>query len=192
MKNVLILFFALAGFSTAAQTIALNSTDATTGNRLITTSNRKGMELTIADNVARDGALFFAAGYNNSVTKGAAVNNYFIDLTIIHNDNRLGCLQEFTSTAILTLEDGSKIECFQISDSDCDKSSFKAAFALMPKGGKPAEMQTNFAKLLNTPITEIEVVATEGSLTYKIPGKKREILKKHFILIEQAREKPSK
>lgn len=171
------------GAAASAQTILVDNKDAATGTRMIKTDNQQGAKLDLDDSVVRGGAVFFSAGYQSAAPGGKLVETYFIDLNIVHNDNRLGCLQEFDSQVILTLTDGSKMECFQISESDCDKVAYHASFALMPRNGSPETMKQNFEKLMTTGISEILIVTTEGKLEYKIKTSSRDYIRKHFALI---------
>lgn len=183
LKALMLVLF--IGTATQAQTIFVNNTDAA-GNRIVQTSNQKGGgELNLDDSVSNRGVIFFAAGYQSATTAGKLVGTYYIDLNIVHNDNRLGCLRQLESRAILTLEDGTKIECIQISDSDCDKAAFHGAFALMPKGGTTETMQQNFGTLMTTGIIEIKVITTEKELVYKVKKDFVPYLKKHFALIDK-------
>jgi len=183
MKKILKLFFAylLISQATWAQSIALNINDQETGNRFILTSNKKDKDPSIDDSVARAGIVLFAAGYQED--KATKLNTYFIDLNIVHNDNRVGCLKEDAVNAILTLVDGSQISCFQISETDCGKEAFKGVFALMTKSGNPADMQANFEKLQKTEIKKIELITTEKKLVYKITDNAQASIKNHFSLL---------
>lgn len=181
----LLLFALLAGNAAIAQTIAVNTNDAATGTRVIMTKNHKGTKLEVEDSVAKSGLAFFSAGYQSGTAKGKKVETYFIDLDMFHNDNKLGCINQSANNVTIILKDGSKIECFQISDTDCNPESFKAAFALTPKGGSMEQMQANFKKLQTTEISKIIVKTTEGSLDYKIKPKASEYIKSHFALVEK-------
>lgn len=181
----LLLFALLAGNAAIAQTIAVNTNDTATGTRVIMTKNHKGTKLEVEDSVAKSGLAFFSAGYQSGTAKGKKVETYFIDLDMFHNDNKLGCINQSANNVTIILKDGSKIECFQISDTDCNPESFKAAFALTPKGGSMEQMQANFKKLQTTEISKIIVKTTEGSLEYKIKPKASEYIKSHFALVEK-------
>lgn len=181
----LLLFVLLAGNAAIAQSIAVNTNDTATGNRVIMTKNHKGAKLEVEDSVAKSGLAFFSAGYQSGTAKGKKVETYFIDLDMFHNDNKLGCINQSANNVTIILKDGSKIECFQISDTDCNPESFKAAFALAPKGGSIEQMEANFKKLQATEISKIIVKTTEGSLDYKIKPKASEYIKSHFALVEK-------
>ncbi|MES2486056.1 MAG: hypothetical protein V4581_08955 [Bacteroidota bacterium] len=183
MKKILKLFLGclLISQATWAQSIALNITDQETGNRFILTSNKKGKDPSVDDSVARSGIVLFAAGYQED--KKTKLNSYFIDLNIVHNDNRIGCLKEDAVNAILTLADGSQISCFQISETDCGKEAFKGVFALMAKSGNSADMQANFERLQKSEIKRIELITTEKKLVYKMTDDSQEYIKKHFSLL---------
>lgn len=185
-KNItalaILLFMCL---TTSAQSLIVNTTDKATGNRIIKTNNHEGPKLDVDESVVKSGILFFSAGYQSAKAGNKLVASYFIDLDIMHNDSTLGCLQEFDSRIILTLEDGTKVECFQISESDCDKVAFHASFALMPKAGKIESMKENFEKLMTTAITEMIIVTTERKLEYKTKKSSRDLMKKHFALIDK-------
>lgn len=174
----------LLGNAAIAQTIAVNTTDAE-GNKVILTKNHKGASLEVGDSVARTGLAFFSAGYQSGTTKGKNTETYFIDLDMFHNDNKLGCLNQSTDNVTLILEDGSKIECFQISETDCGQQAFKAAFALIQKDGSAEQMLENFKKLTKTAISKIKIKTSEGSLEYKIASKSSDFMKNHFTLIEK-------
>lgn len=181
----LLLLVLLAGNAAIAQSIAVNTNDAATGTRVIMTKNHRGNTLEVEDTVAKSGLAFFSAGYQSGTAKGKKVETYFIDLDMFHNNNKLGCINQSANNVTILLKDGSKIECFQISDTDCNPESFKAAFALGPKGSSMEQMEANFKKLLTTEISKITVKTTEGSLEYKIKPKSSEYIKSHFALVEK-------
>ncbi len=177
------LLLLLAGNVALAQTIAVNTNDAATGTKVIITKNHKGKEIAVEDSVAKTGLAFFSAGYQSTTVKGKAVETYFIDLDMFHNNNKLGCIEQSTNNVRLTLADGSEIECFQMSDTECGQDAFKAAFVLSPKNGSIAQMEDNFKKLQIVGIKRIKVTTTEGVLDYKISGKASDYMKAHFALI---------
>lgn len=181
----LLLIVLLAGNAAIAQSIAVNTNDTATGTRMILTKNHKGTKLEVEDSVAKSGLAFFSAGYQSGTAKGKKVETYFFDLDMFHNDNKLGCINQSANNVTLLLKDGSKIECFQISDTDCNPESYKAAFALAPKGSSTEQMEANFKKLLTTEITKIIVKTTEGSLDYKIKSKSASYIKDHFALVQK-------
>jgi hypothetical protein len=173
------------------QTLFTNTLDKNNGDRLIVTSNTKGPDATLEDSASKTGILLFAAGYQKATVAGKTGETYFIDLSIVHNDNRTGCLNEY-SKAILVLADKTEIECFQISETDCSPTDFKSAFALMPYKGSAATMKTNFNKLLTTEITEIKLQTTEKALDFKITKEMKPYLKSHFALIDKTIKNPEK
>lgn len=177
------LFFSLLLTATAAtaQTIDINTNDAATGTRLILTKNHKGAKIDVDDTVAKTGLIFFSAGYQTSVVTDKKVETYFIDLDMFHNDNKLGCIKQSDNNVTLTLEDGTEIQCFQISETECSHEAYKASFALTSKKGTLQDMEQNFRKLQTVAITKIEVTTTEGALVYKIRAK--DLLKGHFALV---------
>lgn len=181
----LLLFVLLAGNAAIAQSIAVNTNDAATGTRMILTKNHKGKTLEVEDTVAKSGLAFFSAGYQSATVKGKKVETYFFDLDMFHNDNKLGCINQSANNVTLLLKDGSKIECFQISDTDCNPESYKAAFALAPKANSVEQMEANFKKLQTTEITKIIIKTTEGSLDYKIKSKSSSYIKDHFALVQK-------
>lgn len=181
----LLLFALLVGNAAIAQTIAVNTNDAATGTRVIMTKNHKGTKLEVEDSVAKSGLAFFSAGYQSATVKGKKVETYFFDLDMFHNDNKLGCINQSANNVTLFLKDGSKIECFQISDTDCNPESYKAAFALAPKANSVEQMEANFKKLQTTEITKIIIKTTEGSLDYKIKSKSSSYIKDHFALVQK-------
>lgn len=185
MKLTALAYLMFLGITASAQSLIVNNTDSATGSRLVKTDNKEGAKLDLDDSVVKGGAVFFSAGYQSSKAGIKVVDTYFIDMNIVHNDNSLGCLQEFDSQIILILEDGTKVECFQISESDCDKVAFHASFALMPKAGKIETMKENFEKLMTTAITEMIIVTTERKLEYKTKKSSRDFMKKHFALIDK-------
>jgi hypothetical protein len=183
MKTILKLLLGCLLFIQAsrAQSIALNTKDPETGDRFILTSNKKGPDADVDDSVARAGIVLFAVGYQ--ADKDGKLPIYFIDLNIVHNDNRTGCLKEKESLLELTLSDDTKISCMQISETDCGLGAFKGVFALMPKGGTAQDMQSNFEKLLKADIREMELTTSEKTLKYKTKSDSREYIKKHFALL---------
>ena len=185
MKLIALACLLFYGIAAQAQTLAVNETDPATGNKLIKTSNLHGAEHDLDDSVVKSGVVFFSAGYQLTNPTQNPLETYYIDLNIVHNDNRLGCLEQLKSHIILTLDDGSAIECFQISDTDCDPNAYYASFALMPKGGNAAMMKQNFEKLIHTPIIRIEVVTSETKVVYKVKKGSMDYLKQHFALIDK-------
>ncbi|MGQ2984446.1 hypothetical protein [Flavobacterium sp.] len=185
MKLTTLTCLLLFGISGTAQSIAENKTDAVTGGRTIRTNNNSGGELKLGDSVVNDGAVFFSAGYQSAKPGSKLVETYFIELYIIHNDNRLGCLNTYDSRILLQLEDGTKIDCFQVSESDCDPVTFQAGFALMPRNGTPETMKENFEKLLTTNISGLVIVTSEKKMDFKIKKSSRDYMKKHFALIDK-------
>jgi hypothetical protein len=185
MKLTALACLLFCGIAASAQTLLVNNTDSAAGTRIIKTKNHKGGELSLDDSIVKGGAVFFSAGYQSAKTAGKTVETYFIELNIVHNDNRLGCLQELDSRVVLTMADGTKIECFQISESDCDNVAFHATFALMPKGGTLAAMRENFEKLMSGDVEEITILTTEGKLEYRTKKSSRDYLKQHFALIDK-------
>ena len=168
-----------------AQSLAYNTTDKDTGNRFVITRNSHSPSLRMDDSVAKYAAVFFAVGCQTSKPGGKQLETYYIELDIIHNDNRIGCLQELTGKILLELEDGTTIECFQISPSDCDKSAFKAGYAMMKRSDEKGVMKANLQKLITTEIEKIKVFTTEKELEYVIKSKDKELMKKHFALVDK-------
>jgi len=166
-----------------SQSIAVNTVDKETGVRTIITNNHAGTEVKPEDTVARSGLLFFSAGYQEIKAKNT--ETYFIELNFVHHDARLGCLENGTSKAIITLEDGTLMECTQISDTDCDNIGFVAGFALMPKNSALTAMKHNFEKLLTTEISKIEVFTTEKPVLFIIKTKSKAYIRSHFALLNK-------
>ncbi|MDV6169167.1 hypothetical protein R1T16_12095 [Flavobacterium sp. DG1-102-2] len=181
------LFLALliAGGAATAQTIAVNTNDITTGTRVIMTRNHRGSDINVDDSVAKSGLLFFSAGYQRSTVKGQQVSTYFIDLDMFHNNNKLGCINQFSEDVTLVLEDGSEIKCFQMSDTECGQEAYKAAFALSAKKASAGQNEDNFKKLQQQKIVRIKVKTSESLLDYKIKPKASDTMKAHFALIEK-------
>lgn len=185
MKQTLLIAMLLLGGFTKAQSILVNETDKETGTRLILTKGFAGSEVTIDDSVVRRGTVFFSAGYQEVKVNETKTPLYFIELNIVHNDLRIGCLKQETSKIVLELEDDSKMECMQISPTECDPVGFTGDFVLMPKGGKIAEMTANLKKLESVAIKKITVFTTETEVVYIIKDKCKPVLEKHFSLLEQ-------
>lgn len=179
----LFLLLLLAGTAATAQTIAVNTTDAATNTRVIITKNHIGKEISVDDSVAKSGLAFFSAGYQSNTVNGKSIQTYFIDLDMFHNNNKLGCIKQSDNNVLLILEDGSEIQCFQMSDTECSHEAFKAAFALTTKESTASQMEDNFKKLQSVAITRIKVKTTEGLLDYKIKAKSSDHIKAHFALI---------
>ncbi len=185
MKNLLLLI-SLSLLPTGllyGQTLAVNSIDRETGNTLVLTRNTRHAEMKIDDSVVKDGAVFFAVGCNKVKAAGKTIESYFIELDLVHNDNRLGCLEERTGRAELLLEDGTVVECFQISPSDCDRTAFKGGYALMKRGEKPEVTKANLDKLTTTAIKKIVIYTSEKRLEFNVKPREKDYLKKHFALI---------
>jgi hypothetical protein len=178
-----LLLLLLTGTAATAQTIAVNTNDAATGTRLIVTRNHKGAEIDVDDTVAKIGLVFFSAGYQSTVVKDKTVQTYFIDLDMFHNNNKLGCIKQLDNNVVITLEDGSEIQCFQISDTECSHEAYKASFALTSKKGSFEDMEANFKKMQTVGITKITVTTSESELIYKMKSKAVDYLKAHFALV---------
>lgn len=183
-KNFMVLAGLLACFFASAQTLAVNETDRSAGSRFIKTSNLRGAEHGMDDSVVKKGVVFFSAGYQSTGEGTKQLETYYIELDIVHHDNRLGCLEQ-NGRMQLILDDGTRIDCFQISDTDCDPKTFLASFALMPKGGKPEEMKQNFEKLLLVPISRIDIFTSEKKMVYKIKNGSSDYMRQHFALIDK-------
>lgn len=175
------LLFMAAGAS--AQSIDVNTNDTATGTRLILTKNHKGTALDVDDTVTKTGLVFFSAGYQSTNVKNNKVETYFIDLDMFHNNNKLGCIRQSDNNMLLILEDGTEIQCFQMSETECSHEAYKASFALTTKKGSAEEMEKNFKKLQTIAIAKIEIKTTEGALVYKVKAK--DYLKAHFALIDK-------
>jgi len=182
----LLALLALTAPAAWSQTIDINQADAASGTRVIATRNIKGAEPSVDDSVTKRGVVLFSAGYQSAPASGHIVETYFINLNIVHNDNRLGCLDPKKSKVVLRLEDGSTIECFQISDLNCDPVAFDGAYALMIGDQSPDTMRQNFDRLMATGIKRIDIYTTEKTLTYDIKKDFKDYLQKHFSLIDRA------
>lgn len=168
-----------------AQSLITNSFDKKTGIRTIATKSIKGSEVTPDDTVARNGMLFFSAGYQEIKGTDKSTETYYIELNMVHREAGLGCLENGKSRAEITLADGSVIDCIQISDTDCDPVGFIAAFALMPKGSTPEVMKQNFDKLIATDVMKIKIYTTESTITFNTKTKSRPYIKSHLALISK-------
>jgi hypothetical protein len=186
-----ILFFLLLLCNVAfSQSLITNSFDKKTGIRTIATKSIKGSEVTLDDTVARNGMLFFSAGYQEIKGKESSTETYFIELNIVHREPGLGCLENGKGKVVLHMADKTRIECVQISDTDCDKVGFIAAFALMPKGGKSEVMKQNFEKLQTIDILRMEILTSESSITFTTKTKSRPYIKSHLALISKTITQP--
>lgn len=176
----------MLAFSVKAQSISVDAADKETGGRTVLTRNFAGSEVVPDDTVAKSGLVFFSAGFRevkSSKSAASVTDIYFIELNIVHKDARLGCLRQGNSKVVLELEDGSTIECTQISDTDCDPVGFMSAFALMPKDGTAEQMKQNFEKLKVTAIKKIDVFTSEKQIVYAIKSKSKSYLQRHFALL---------
>ena len=183
MKITKLAFILLLCQAAMAQTLLVNTTDKDTGARTLITNNHKGAEITIDDSVARDGLMFFSAGYQETKVGSTMGQLYFIELNVVHKDNRLGCLEEGKGKAELIFKDGSRIECIQISETNCDPVGFVAGFALMPKGGTLDTMKQNFSKLRVAEVARIEVFTSEKTMVYHIKSKAATYIRSHFEVL---------
>jgi len=168
-----------------SQTLLMNSTDKNTGTKTIITNNNRTGELTGDDTVVRNGLIFFSAGYQKIKTQGNPTEIYFIELNIVHKDNRLGCMKSEDGKVVLIFNDGTKVECMQISEDDCDPIGFNSAFALMPKKGTQDIMKQNFEKLLTADITNIEIYTSEKKIIYNVKNTAKPIIKARFALLDK-------
>jgi hypothetical protein len=190
MKPTIFLALLLLCNMAFSQSLITNSFDKKTGIRTIATKSIKGPEVTLDDTVARNGMLFFSAGYQEIKGNDKSTNTYFIELNIVHREPGLGCLQNGKSKVVLHMADKTEIECIQISDTDCDKVGFIAAFALMPKGSKPEVMKQNFDKLQSVDILKMEIFTSESSITFTTKTKSRPYIKSHLALISKTITQP--
>jgi len=186
----LLLLLLLAGNAAIAQQIAVNTND--DGTRIVITKNYAGSTIVPDDTVVKTGLVFFSAGYQKTTVHNKEVETYFIDLDMFHNNNKLGCIKQGESNALITLEDGTEIQCFQISDTECSPQAFKAAFAIAPKGSSPSQMLENFKKLEKVAIAKIKITTTESVVVYKIRSGSSNYLKEHFALVEKTLKSPVK
>jgi len=173
-----------------AQSLITNNFDKKTGIRTLATKSIKGSEVTPDDTVARNGMLFFSAGYQEIKGTDKSTETYYIELNMLHREPALGCVENGKSRAEITLADDTVIDCIQISDTDCDPVGFIAAFALMPKGGKTDVMKQNFDKLMATDIMKIKVYTSETTITFNIKTKSRPYIKSHLALISKTIAQP--
>ena len=173
-----------------SQTLITNSFDKKTGIRTIATKSIKGSEVTPDDTVARNGMLFFSAGYQEIKGVTKSTETYYIELNMVHREASLGCVQNGKSKAEITLADGSVLDCIQISDTDCDPIGFIAAFALMPKGGSQDVMKQNFDKLMANDVMKIKIYTSESSIAYNIKTKSRLYIKSHLALLSKTIAQP--
>lgn len=186
MKLRQIIFLLLLSSVTAtAQTLAVNTNDTKTGSRVILTKSYKGKKAEVEDSVANRGLVFFSAGYQSHHVGNKDIKTYFIDLNIYHHNNTIGCIRQSANNLILVLEDNSEIECFQISDTDCNQEEYKAAFALSKKNSHFEENEKNFKKLQTVGISKIKLITTETTQEYKIGSKSRNYMKANFELVSK-------
>ena len=171
--------------TSVAQRLEVNNVDPKTGSKTFITSNHVGADVTWDDTVTRNGMLFFSAGYTSDNKNNTLVETYFIDLSIIHNDARLGCLMHNTGKIIITFTDGTTAECMQVSDNSCDKLAFNAGYALTPRGSSVNVMKQTFDNLLVKDIKSIEVFTSETSVKYPIKTQKIDYIKAHFALLDK-------
>ena len=184
MKSTLLLLL-LVCQGAFAQTLLMNSVDKTTGTRTIITNNHKGAEIKWDDSIVPNGLVFFSAGYQKINKPDDTSEVYFVELNIVHKDTRLGCLKDTDGKILITLKNGTRIECFQISPTDCDPVGFTAAFALMPKNGSKDLMRQNFNTLLTTEVAKIKIFTTEKELEYSTNSTTRAVIKAHFALLDK-------
>lgn len=181
----LFLMLLLVGNAAIAQQLAVNTSDTASGTRIIITKNHAGTTIVADDTVVKTRLVFFSAGYQKTTVNNKEVETYFIDLDMFHNNNKLGCIKQGENNIVITLEDGTEIKGFQISDTECNPQAFKTAFAVAPKGSSVTVMAENFKKMQNSPIAKIKITTTEGFLNYKIRSGSSEYVKKHFALVEK-------
>lgn len=187
-----LLLLLLAGTAATAQTIAVNTNDAATGTRMVLTKNHKGAEIDVDDTVAKIGLVFFSAGYQSTLVKGKTVETYFIDLDMFHNNTKLGCIKQLDNNVLITLEDGTEIQCFQMSETECSQEAYKASFALTSKKGSFEDMEANFKKLQTVGISKIIVTTTESELVFKMKSKAVGYIRAHFALVAKTLAAPVK
>jgi len=173
----------LIAFSVKAQGISVNETEPETGARTIITKSFPGSEVVPDDTVVKLGLVFFSAGFREIKKVDKITEIYFVELNIVHKDNRLGCMNQGQGKIILDLEDGTSIECTQISESDCDPIGFETAFALMPKGGKAATMKENFEKLKSVAVKKINIFTSEKKLEFSVKSKSKADIQGRFTLL---------
>lgn len=181
----IIFLLLLSSVTATAQTLAVNTNDTKTGSRVILTKNHKGKKPEVDDSVAKTGLVFFSAGYQSHHVGNKDVKTFFIDLNIYHHNNTIGCIRQSANNLILVLEDKSEIQCFQISDTDCNEEEYKAAFALCPKDGRFEENEKNFKKLQTVGISKIKLITTETTQEYKIGSKSKDYMKANFELVSK-------
>lgn len=184
MKTKLLLLLLLC-HGAFAQTLLMNSLDKNTGTRTIIVNNHKTGELSPDDSVVKSGIIFFSAGYQKIDKQGQSTEIYFVELNIVHKDNRLGCMKDSEGKIIITFKDGTTAECSQISETDCDPVGFTTAFALMPKKGTQETMKQNFDKLLTTEISTIKLFTSEKSFSFTVRTSAKPFIISQFALLDK-------
>jgi hypothetical protein len=187
MKKIILAL--LVSVPCMAQKMAVNAVDPATGGKILLTESVEGNPPKNDESVVNNGLVFFSAGYQDVPAGNGLQGLYFISLNIVHHDKRVGCLTQEKGRVLLTLEDGTEINCSQISATDCDPIGFTTDFMLVKKGGSVAEMKQNFEKLQHTMIKRITIITTETAIKYGVKPAKRMLLAKHFGLVAESLKK---
>lgn len=182
-KLVLMLLMATPCF---AQKISVDALDAATKARTIQTIGSDSNPPKDDETIVNNGLVFFSAGYQEVPRRDKLQGLYFFTINLVHNDQRVGCLTQEAGRVILILEDGSEINCSQISATDCDPVGFYTDFVLVSKGGSLEEMKKNFEKLQHAFVKRISVITSETTIKFTVKAAARTTIAKHFALIANA------
>lgn len=182
MKKLLFLTFVLVLFSALSFgqiTLEVNEKDDFTGSiKKFTKSSAR-----VFKGEKTYGTLYIAAGRVDSLT--------FISLLVAED---LGCLSEYDGKIMIKLTDGTVIECYQFSDTECSSTINAARY--LPLKREEAEtperyniLAENIKKLTTTTIGKIRVYGSESYNDY-IPNAKfkeyngAEALMKHLVAVQ--------
>lgn len=176
----------LCALTASAQSIDINTINKETGLRSILTKNTDKAAPEQDDSVVRNGTVYFSAGYQEVPAGKGKRGIYFFELNLVHNDARVGCLTQENGKVVLGFEDGTEMECIQISATDCDNVGFVANFMLGTRTSEEADIKANFEKLQRTPLKKIVVHTTEKAIRYNIKTISQPVLSKHFTVVANA------
>lgn len=168
--------------------IRINEVDEFNGTRTIATSPSTGNDFKLDDFIDVDGTLIINAFYSKDKEGNGG---YFINLLTTRN-KPLGCLSEHDGKCILLFDNGETLELTQISSTNCDRTYVYATYDFYSRDqiSDPAIndiVLKNYEKIRTTPVKKIRIYGTESIADFTLKDDKKDILIKHFRVINESK-----
>jgi hypothetical protein len=191
MKNLIVFVLAILVFNiTYSQEVRIetNKVDEFNGTKSITTSLSAGKYTKRSDYIDLDGSLLITLGYSLSAD---SVELYIFNI-FTTRANKLGCLSEYNGKCIFLFEDGETQELTQFSNTNCNSNSLYAMYVFWKRDQIDYPeirdiMFTNIEKASTKRINKIRIYGTEGIADYTLKEEKKDILIKHFKVINESK-----